>query len=244
MFRTLYKDPALSILLLAVSCAQSRVPDQVLTGTSEASGQATKDSENPKALYVQKIANTVSAHWVRPKLPPEIRKALVLTSFEILRDGTPANIHIEKPSGTPALDQSAIRAIQRIDSFDPLPSEYSGDKVLVDFIFNYQPTDTPSSALNGLSFPEAKDFGNRFGWYVQIISKKIAENWHPAALSSSAQARRVYVRFDIMRDGSPVDVHVEKSSGVQALDLQAVGIVQQVVTFGPLPPGYAGNKVA
>jgi protein TonB len=38
----------------------------------------------------------------------------------------------------PSLDLSAQRALQRIDSFGPLPADYSGSKVSVEFWFDYQ----------------------------------------------------------------------------------------------------------
>jgi len=37
----------------------------------------------------------------------------------------------------PTLNDSAIRALQRIDTFGPLPPEYRGDKVSVEFWFDY-----------------------------------------------------------------------------------------------------------
>ena len=41
--------------------------------------------------------------------------------FDINRDGTPTNLHIETRSGSQSLDNAAMRAIQRIESFGPLP---------------------------------------------------------------------------------------------------------------------------
>jgi protein TonB len=55
-----------------------------------------------------------------------------------MRDGHPANVQVEQSSGVPSLDQSAVRAIQRIDTFGPLPSDYSGNKVSVEFWFDYK----------------------------------------------------------------------------------------------------------
>jgi protein TonB len=45
---------------------------------------------------------------------------------------------VEQSSGVPSLDQSAVRAIQRIDTFGPLPGDYSGNKVSVEFWFDYK----------------------------------------------------------------------------------------------------------
>jgi len=58
--------------------------------------------------------------------------------FEIDRSGSPGSIRVEQSSGVPSLDQSAMRALQRIDTFGPLPPEYSGRYVAVEFWFDYK----------------------------------------------------------------------------------------------------------
>jgi protein TonB len=45
---------------------------------------------------------------------------------------------VEQSSGVPSLDVSASRAIQRIDTFGALPNEYNGNKVSVEFWFDYR----------------------------------------------------------------------------------------------------------
>jgi protein TonB len=89
------------------------------------------------------------------------------------------------------------------------------------------------------------DFGTRFGWYVQQIRNKVTENWLKYEVDPRiTDANRVYVTFDIQRDGRPADVHIEQSSGVPSLDQSAVRALQRIDTFGPLPSDYAGNKVS
>jgi len=58
-------------------------------------------------------------------------------SFDIARDGHPTNVQVEQSSGVPSLDQSAVRAVQRIDTFGPLPQDYPKNKVSVEFWFDY-----------------------------------------------------------------------------------------------------------
>ena len=50
------------------------------------------------------------------------------------RDGTIENLQLHTRSGSPTLDAAAMRAIQRIDTFGPLPA---GDHVPVEFQFDY-----------------------------------------------------------------------------------------------------------
>lgn len=89
------------------------------------------------------------------------------------------------------------------------------------------------------------DFGSRYAWYVDAVRRKISENWLKYEIDPNISAAdRVYVVFDIMRDGSPERVAIEKSSGLASLDQSAVRALQRIDTFGPLPPDYRGNRVS
>jgi protein TonB len=89
------------------------------------------------------------------------------------------------------------------------------------------------------------DFGNRFSWYVQGVQRKVSENWLKYEVDPGiTAANRVYLTFDIGRDGSPKNVQIEQSSGVPSLDVSAVRAIQRIDTFGPLPTEYSGNRVA
>jgi periplasmic protein TonB len=89
------------------------------------------------------------------------------------------------------------------------------------------------------------DFGTRYGWYVQVIQRKVSENWLKYEVDPSVNTgQRVYITFDVARDGHPFNVQVEQSSGVPSLDQSAVRALQRIDTFGPLPPDYGGSKVS
>ncbi|HTS35528.1 MAG TPA: TonB family protein [Candidatus Solibacter sp.] len=91
------------------------------------------------AYYVQGVQRTVSQNWLKYEIDPRITSAQrVYITFDIARDGHPSNVQVEQSSGVPSLDISAARAIQRIDTFGALPSEYSGSKVSVEFWFDYK----------------------------------------------------------------------------------------------------------
>jgi protein TonB len=89
------------------------------------------------------------------------------------------------------------------------------------------------------------DFGTRYGWYVQVIQRKVAENWLKYEVDPGISgAQRVYITFDVARDGHPFNVKVEQSSGVPSLDISAVRALQRIDTFGGLPPDYNGNHLS
>ena len=89
------------------------------------------------------------------------------------------------------------------------------------------------------------DFGTRFAFYVQQIQRKVSENWLKYEVDPSvSQSQRVYITFDVSRDGHPNNIRIEQSSGVPSLDQSASRALQRIDTFGPLPSDYAGNKVS
>lgn len=88
------------------------------------------------------------------------------------------------------------------------------------------------------------DFGTRYGWYVQVIQQKVSENWLKYEVDPRiTSANRVFITFDIARDGHPFNVQVEQSSGVPSLDISAMRALQRIDTFGNLPPDYSGSKL-
>jgi protein TonB len=89
------------------------------------------------------------------------------------------------------------------------------------------------------------DFGTKYGWYVQVIQRKVSDNWLRYEIDPSIKsAQRVYITFDVARDGHPGNVQIEQSSGVPSLDISAVRALQRIDTFGPLPADYPGNKIS
>jgi len=97
------------------------------------------DFGNRYAWYVRVVQQKVAENWLKYEVDPRISTAQrVYVVFDIERTGHPTNVKVEQSSGVPSLDQSAVRALQRIDTFGPLPSDYSGSRVSVEFWFDYK----------------------------------------------------------------------------------------------------------
>ena len=89
------------------------------------------------------------------------------------------------------------------------------------------------------------DFGTKYAYYVQIVQRKVSENWLKYEVDPRiTSAQRVYITFDVARDGHPYNVRVEQSSGVPSLDVSATRALQRIDTFGPLPQDYSGSKIS
>ncbi len=86
-------------------------------------------------------------------------------------------------------------------------------------------------------------FGSRFAYYVQAIQQKVAQQWYTGMLDPQAYGHRVYITFQVERDGSPSHIQVAQHSGDNTLDQTALSAVQHIDSFGPLPDGYAGSHI-
>ena len=89
--------------------------------------------------YVESVQRRISSNWLLSGVDPGVRWApRVEIAFEVLRDGTVVNIQVTRSSGVPSVDRSAIRAIQDASPLERLPSDYSGNKVFVEFWFDFR----------------------------------------------------------------------------------------------------------
>jgi len=88
--------------------------------------------------YVDAARNRISSNWLTSTISPNIisvRRAYV--TFDILRDGTITNVQLTESSRSPEVDRSAMRAIYASSPLGPLPQEFSGSKVSVNFYFDF-----------------------------------------------------------------------------------------------------------
>ncbi|HVC45677.1 MAG TPA: TonB C-terminal domain-containing protein [Terracidiphilus sp.] len=98
-------------------------------------------------------------------------------------------------------------------------------------------TNGPTSVSNG-------DFGSRFGWYVNGITRKMDQNWFKALVDpSTPKGTRAYITFKIYRDGSVGEVQLQRASGSTTLDRSCMQAAMRAGNFGSLPTGYTDSTL-
>lgn len=108
---------------------------------------------------------------------------------------------------------------------------------------NYSQATMPGGGDFGIGFNEA-GFGDRFAWYVTALRNRISNNWLVSTVSPNLMsAPRVYVTFDILRDGTINGVQITQSSGIPEVDRSAVRAVIASSPVNPLPAGYSGGRL-
>jgi protein TonB len=101
-----------------------------------------------------------------------------------------------------------------------------------------------TNAANSMVAMTGGDFGSKFGWYVDVIKRKVAQDWYLQEVQPSTPAgATVYVQFTVARDGTPSNVTLATPSSSASLNSSCLHAVQRVDTFGPLPAGYNENSL-
>jgi TonB family protein len=93
--------------------------------------------------------------------------------------------------------------------------------------------------------PSSGDFASRFGWYVTAMRNRISSNWLQGTVDPYIRsAPRVFVTFQILRDGQIVNAQMTASSGISSLDRSVLRAVLDSNPMPTLPPEYRGSNVA
>ncbi len=97
------------------------------------------------------------------------------------------------------------------------------------------------------------EFGALYGWYVRAVRECISRHWDRGRVDASVRsARRVYVEFDVQRDGTIRNERITTSSSNPSVDREALRAVQACsgrsevgaeAKLPPLPRDYSGSSV-
>jgi protein TonB len=88
--------------------------------------------------YVSQINNKMANSWYKQEVDPRTpRGARVYLVFTIHRDGSISNLQLDRSSGSPTLDLSCERGVQRAETFGSLPSAYNQNTLKVSYYCEY-----------------------------------------------------------------------------------------------------------
>lgn len=101
--------------------------------SSETSNNETKQNVD-WGPYMKDVERRIKKNWTPPK--GNSSKHAVVT-FTVGRDGRVLSNKVTKSSGNPLVDKAAIDAIYLAAPFKPLPTEFKGQSVPIEFTFDY-----------------------------------------------------------------------------------------------------------
>jgi protein TonB len=85
------------------------------------------------AYYIRLVAQKCNQEKAQDLDPPTAKGKRVIVHFVIDRDGVPTEVQVETRSGSIELDTDTVRAIQRIDTFGPLPA---GNSLAINYVYD------------------------------------------------------------------------------------------------------------
>jgi TonB family protein len=178
-----------------------------------------------KSLYKEEVKP-------EPKAPPKVEPKVQEKVKEIPRFG-------EEPKRDAPRQRARRDEPQQLPpGAIPTPSSQGGPASLPYTSFQ------TGGGEGGMSFGSGGAFGGRFPWYVESVQRRISSNWLMSAVDPSVRwAPRVEVSFEIMRDGTVMNIQVLRSSGVASVDRSAIRAIQSSSPLDRLPSDYPGNRV-
>ena len=84
--------------------------------------------------YMRELQRRIKLNWDPPK-GNESKRVVLL--FKIARDGRLLSCRVQKSSGMPMADQAALKAVELTAPFRPLPADFKGQSIDIQFTFDY-----------------------------------------------------------------------------------------------------------
>lgn len=84
--------------------------------------------------YMRELQRRIKMNWEPPK-GNESKRVVLL--FKIAKDGRLLSVRVYKSSGLPSADRAALNAVELTAPFRPLPAEFRGGNIDIQFTFDY-----------------------------------------------------------------------------------------------------------
>ena len=84
--------------------------------------------------YMRELQRRIKMNWDPPK-GNESKRVVLL--FKIAKDGRLLSCRVSKSSGMPNADQAALKAVELTAPFRPLPADFKGQSIDIQFTFDY-----------------------------------------------------------------------------------------------------------
>jgi TonB family protein len=205
--------------------------------------------------YSNVIKTRVAQSW-NPSAVVETRAgATADIAFTISHDGSPHDVQLSRPSGSPSLDSSCLLAVQQVRTFGPpeggtkgslnvhFPCSYN-ELALLNARLSQGNTPQEKTIVVPLSPERVKRLGSQLDGYIESAKTKVAQKWDSSDVAGSIPAgATVYIQFAIRRRGSHEAPTMETSSGYSSLDASCLRAVDRIRTFDHLPRSYNGDSL-
>jgi TonB family protein len=251
---------ASGMILVAICLLDSRPRANPLfpsarAATARALASNGTDDAPPSQWYWNVIKTRVGQSWNPSVVVNTQAGATADIAFTIVHDGSPRDVQLLRPSGSPSLDSSCVLAVQQVRTLGPpeggakqslhviYPCSY-GELVAMNATPAHGST-SPTNAMVTSPRPERVESpASQLGGYIEAAKNRVAEKWDLSEVAGNTPAgATVYIQFAIRRSGTHAAPIMETSSGSSSLDSSCLGAVNRIQTFDHLPKSYSGDSL-
>jgi len=175
---------------------------------------------------VNKLAHDTKS--VVPEAPPKKREVAKAPPPDPRAVPIPTRNPLKKPA-----PQASTRDIYK-------PQDIRPNQVYTDVKESLKSPNFSMQGAGGVGIGENTTLGTRFGYYVNLMQRQIAQKWNTGGMANDG--RRVLLTFSILRDGTVQGLRVAQASGNYALDTSAQRAVLEASPLPQLPPAYQQNS--
>jgi TonB family protein len=251
---------ASGMILVAICLLDSRPRANPLfpsarAATARALASNGTDDAPPSQWYSNVIKTRVGQSWNPSAVLNTQAGATADIAFTIVHDGSPRDVQLLKPSGSPSLDSSCVLAVQQVRTFGPpeggakesmhvlYPCSYSELAAMNAIPAQRGAPQTEATAISPRS-ERVESPASQLGGYLEAAKNKVAEKWDLSEVAGNTPAgATVYIQFAIRRSGTHAAPIMETSSGSSSLDNSCLGAVNRIQTFDHLPKSYSGDSL-
>ena len=122
------------ILLNCLAFAEGYYKPPILNDSNQSNNIQMQKEEPDFGPYMRELQRRIKLNWDPPK-GKESLKTIAL--FRVYKNGELGEIRIVKSSKDKQADTAVINAIKRSNPFKPLPAEFKGTSIDIQFYFDY-----------------------------------------------------------------------------------------------------------
>ncbi|HNY31143.1 MAG TPA: TonB family protein [Fibrobacteria bacterium] len=120
----------------AASTTDAKPGKQGVPGGDTLAVGSAKGLPSPMAFWLSRVKFLVEQNWRAPGGLSGVTQMPEVV-FQVARDGKPSLAQLKVKSGNASLDRIALRAVQAVSMFPPVPDVWPEDKVVVRYVLQY-----------------------------------------------------------------------------------------------------------
>lgn len=202
-----------------------------------AQGQYAKD------FYLNNVQKRIQQNWIIPK---DSEGKSTVVSIVINQYGAVSDAEIVRSSNSPEFDKSAMDAVYKVLTYEPL---LDGQPTLK-LQFYFSPVFTSLNVIddaNKLLNPKNSNIVNvankntntNFVTYAEDLQNKVTSNWTPKV---SKYSKKAIVALDVTQNGAVKNVSIVKSSKNADFDKQILDSIAKSIPTDVLPAGTSQDS--